>query len=226
MAKFNDLIRKLAANGKLNKTLAATVAAVGVGAVTPAQLYSASTSISPVLSQRDNYTMPNRTCNSTSNAMFLNYFRKLMGKEIVSDDVYLGSVLRRGDTIYHEVQTSTLLAYGLDTYWGNDANFARVRASLEAGYPVAVNILHRGSISQGTLRGGHVIVLRAIDTKRGVIKVTDPYGLLESNYQDYSKFEYEIRISNFEARWQGGYRMLTNTQARKFGLTDYPVRPE
>jgi Peptidase_C39 like family len=225
VARYNDLIRKLAANSNLNKTLIASVTAAGVGAVTPVQLYQASTNLSPVLSQRDNYTMPNRTCNSTANTMFLNYFRKSIGRQIVADDVYLASVLRRGDTIYHEVQTETLKAYGLDTYWGDDANWDRVRASLEAGYPVAVNILHRGDLN-GVLRGGHIITLRGVDLEKGTIKVTDPYGLLKSNYRDYSSFEYDLRISEFITRWQGGYRMLTNTQARKLELADYPMRPE
>lgn len=224
MAKFNDAIRKLVASGKAPKTLAATVAAIGVGAVTPNEIYKASTSISPVLSQRDNYTMPHRTCNSTSNAMFLNYFRRLMGKDLVADDIYLGSVLRRGDTIYHEVQTATLQAYGLDSYWSTSANFEQLAKSLENGYPVSVNILHRGSLT-GVLRGGHIIVLRAIDLKRGVIKVSDPYGNLKTDYKGGS-MEYEISVGEFNRRWQGGARYLTNVQARKFGLTDYPMRAE
>jgi hypothetical protein len=225
MAKINDAVRQLAANKQLTKTVAGLVAAIGIGTVTPAQIYQVSTSISPVLSQRDNYTMPHRTCNSTANAMVLNYYRKLMGKDVVADDVYLESVLRRGDTIYHEVQTEALKAYGLDTYWSTSSDWDRVQLALDAGYPVAVNILHRGNLN-GVLRGGHIITLRAIDLARGKIKVTDPYGLLASNYQDYSRFEYELSINEFKQRWQGGARFLTNVQARKFKLADYPVRGE
>lgn len=225
MAKFNELIRNLAKNSQLSRAAAATVAAIGVGAATPLQVANVSRSVSPSLSQRDNYTMPHRTCNSTSNAMFLNYFRVTLNRNLVADDVYLGSVLKRGDTIYHEIQTAALLAYGLDTYWDDNANMGRLTASLEAGYPVVVNILHRGIIGR-SLRGGHIILLRSIDTEKGTIQVSDPYGLLESDYKDYSKFDYTLRISDFEQRWQGGARYLTNTQARKLQLSDYSFRPE
>lgn len=175
-----------------------------------------SSAISPTLNQRDNYTMPHRTCNSSSNAMYLNFYRSFIGKPQVTDDVYLFSVLKRGDTIYHEVQTRTLIAYGLDTVWNDDENLDRVKSILRKGYPVVVNILHRGSVNQGTLRGGHIIVLRSYDGDK--FAVSDPYGILESNYNDYSKFTYYMSEAIFKARWQGGYRTISNKQAELFEI--------
>jgi uncharacterized protein YvpB len=177
-----------------------------------------SSKISPTLSQRDNFTMPHRTCNSTSNAMLLNFYRSFIGKPQVEDDVYLASVLKRGDTIYHEVQTASLDAYGLNTVWNIDKNLSRIKAILKNGYPVVVNILHRGSVTQGTLRGGHIIVLRSYDEKTKQFAVSDPYGLLESDYKDFSKFTYSMSENIFSKRWQSGYRTISNAQADKFGI--------
>jgi uncharacterized protein YvpB len=177
-----------------------------------------SSRISPTLSQRDNFTMPHRTCNSTSNAMMLNFYRMFIGKPQVEDDIYLASVLKRGDTIYHEIQTQALKAYGLDSVWNTDRNLSRVKAILKNGYPVVVNILHRGSITKGTLRGGHIIVLRSYDEKTKQFAVSDPYGLLESDYKDFSKFTYFMNENIFNSRWQGGYRTISNSQADIFKI--------
>jgi uncharacterized protein YvpB len=186
--------------------------------LTPKQEEIIHSAISPALSQRDNYTMPFRTCNSSSNAMFLNFYRPLLQKPKVTDDEYLASVLKRGDTIYHEVQTTTLKVYGLDTVWDDSGNEERLKKITSQGLPVVINILHRGSVLKGTLYGGHIIVVTNYDPIKKSFTVHDPYGLLESDYKDYSKLVYQEPENLLMARWQGGARYLSKTQTQKFNL--------
>jgi hypothetical protein len=58
----------------------------------------------PFYPQTDNYTMPDRTCNSSSCAMAA----KFLGANIKGDDEYLQIVLTHGDTTDHSAQTEAL----------------------------------------------------------------------------------------------------------------------
>ncbi len=156
-------------------------------------------------SQRDNYTMPHRTCCSSSNAMYLDWLLRVTGKAgLDSDNGYLKKVLANGDTIYHHVQSETIAEYGFKTKWMTDADLDFVEDLVDTGFPVVVNILHRGSTAKP--RGGHIIML--IARKNGYWLAHDPYGTLESQYS-VTRGEYS-RISEreFAIRWQGGYRIL------------------
>ena len=158
-------------------------------------------------SQRDNYTMPHRTCNSSSNAMYLDWLRRSVGRPALGgDNDYLKTLLAIGDTIYHENQTAALNKYGFRTAWRTDSNRANVDALLDAGFPVVVNILHRGSITNPT--GGHVIMLCGRRKSEGTYISHDPYGTLGSNYRDTNGKHAPISLRSFQARWQGGYRIL------------------
>jgi hypothetical protein len=158
-------------------------------------------------SQRDNYTMPHRTCNSTSNAMYLDWLRRAVGNPgLGKDDDYLRILLSFGDTIYHENQTSALEKYGFKTKWCTDSDNAKVDALLDAGFPVVVNILHRGTIDSP--RGGHVIMLCGRRKSEGTYISQDPYGTLGSGYTDTNGKFAPISKRSFDARWQGGYRIL------------------
>ncbi|MDJ0712888.1 MAG: C39 family peptidase [Prochloraceae cyanobacterium] len=156
-------------------------------------------------SQRDNYTMSHRTCNSSSNAMYLDWLLRVTGRpQLQSDDIYLKKVLEFGDTIYHGVQTSAIQEFGFRTKWMTDADLPFIEDLLDAGFPVVCNILHRGSLAAP--RGGHVILL--IGRKGGNFISHDPYGTLMSNYTNpdgaFSKIPREV----FKIRWQGCYRIL------------------
>jgi hypothetical protein len=158
-------------------------------------------------SQRDNYTMPHRTCNSSSNAMYLDWLRRSTGRPgLGGDGDYLRTLLTFGDTIYHENQTEALKKYGFSTAWLDDSNTERVNALLDAGFPVVVNILHRGSIDSP--RGGHVIMLCGRRKSEGTYISMDPYGTLGSDYSDPNGKYAPISKRSFDARWQGGYRVL------------------
>jgi hypothetical protein len=163
-------------------------------------------------SQRDNYTMPHRTCNSSSNAMYLDWLLAVTkGKRLGGDDGYLQKVLSIGDTTEHWVQTAALKGYGYSTKWCETKPINQRRelqyldALLTAGIPVVVNILHRGSKQRPT--GGHVIMLVGITATDYLAQ--DPYGTLDSNYSDSNGRLDGIDREEFLQRWQGGYRILT-----------------
>lgn len=156
-------------------------------------------------SQRDNVEQPLRTCNSTTNAMYLDWLLRVTGRPGMSgDQMYVNNVLRQGDTTRHDVQTSVIHDYGFSTKWMTDEDTPFVDALLEVGFPVVVNILHRGSMSKPT--GGHVILL--IGHTGSSYVAHDPFGTLMSNYTNYNGKHSSIPEQQFKARWQGGYRIL------------------
>lgn len=158
-------------------------------------------------SQRDNDVMPHRTCNSSSNAMYLNWLQRASGqsKVLTDDDVFVQSVLKRGDTIYHSVITEALKAYGFNTYWNTDGDYSKLKDIVSAGFVVPVNILHRGT--KRNPRGGHIISLVGYRQSGDWITM-DPYGTLDSGYTDVNGKHAFLSKADFEARWQGGSRYL------------------
>lgn len=133
----------------------------------------------PWFPQTDNYRDPERTCNSSSCAMCLEYFRPgtLPGKD--GDDIYLEVVFEYGDTTEHPVQTQALSHFGLNSAWHTDLDFEDVYRELEANRPVVIGILHRGTTEHPS--GGHMIVVRG-RTEEGDFIVNDPYGSLNDRY--------------------------------------------
>lgn len=194
--------------------------------LSPKQETKISQKVAPTQSQRDNRFQPHRTCCTTSNAMFLDFYVKLLpgrAEQKVLDDDYLTSVMKRGDTTDHSVQTRSLKAWGLDTVWRTNANRVLVKQITTEGLPVVVNILHRGRVGLngvGVLRGGHCVVLRNYDPVKKVFEVADPYGALASNYAQGSveAGNYTMSESEFFTRWQGGYRTLSAAQTTEFNL--------
>jgi hypothetical protein len=168
----------------------------------------------PFYSQRDNYTMPGRTCNSSSNAMLLTWLRLATYREpLSSDDVYLRKVLTLGDTIDHNVQTAALKHFGWSTKWmecydkkEQPKHVEYIDALLAAGFPVVVNIFHRGS--DNSPDGGHVICLIGKRRDSNNYIAHDPYGTLASGYTNTNGAYSKITHTQFAARWQGGYRVL------------------
>ena len=138
--------------------------------------------------------------------MYLNWLLDVTGKaSLDNDDGYLKKVLANGDTIYHDIQTKTIAEYGFKTKWMTDADLHFVEDLVDTGFPVVVNILHRGSTVAP--RGGHIIML--IGKKSGYWIAHDPYGTLESNYSVTDGKSSRISKKEFSARWQGGYRILS-----------------
>ena len=158
-------------------------------------------------SQRDNYRDPFRTCNSSSNAMYCDWLKRATGGNgLPGDNDFIKRVFRKGDTIYHGNQTAVLKEYGFDTKWMTDGDLPFVIDLLKAGFPVVVNILHRGSLSQPT--GGHVIMLNHYDVGAKMFSSRDPFGTLISQYQVHNGAHSPISLVVFKKRWQKGYRIL------------------
>ena len=156
-------------------------------------------------SQRDNYRDAGRTCNSSSNAMYLDWLCRVIGKPgLDGDNGYLRKVFSIGDSPQHWVQTKAINAYGFRTKWMTDKDTLFIKDLVKAGFPVVVNILHKGSIRNPS--GGHIIML--IDRKEEDWIAHDPWGTLKSHYQVHKGEYSRISEKEFNARWQGGYRTL------------------
>ena len=157
-------------------------------------------------SQRDNYTQPHRTCNSSANAMYLDWLLRATGKpQLPNDDEYLRKVLSYGDTTFHINQTRAISAWGFETTWATDANADLVAELLRLGFPVVVNIKHRGLPEKP--QGGHVIILIGLRGDDWIAH--DPYGSLNSKYRVTNGAYSKIADREFLSRWEGGYRLLT-----------------
>ena len=162
-------------------------------------------------SQRDNKRDQHRTCNASSNAMYLDWLMRATGKQglgvlpsgLLDDNGYVRTVFTFGDTTIHWVQSEAIKAYGFTTKWMTDRNYPFVIQLLEAGIPVVVNILHRGSTNAP--RGGHVICL--IGKQEQFLVSHDPYGTLRSDYTNHKGAYSTIPEWEFKIRWQGGYRI-------------------
>jgi predicted chitinase len=134
----------------------------------------------PWFPQTDNYRDSQRTCNSSSCAMCLEYFRPGTLPGTKGDDKYVEVVFQYGDTTDHNVQTQALSSFGLKSEWRTNLDFDDVYRELEAGRPMVLGILHRGT-TDSPVGGGHMIVVRGCND-HGDFIVNDPYGSLNDNY--------------------------------------------
>lgn len=154
----------------------------------------------PYYPQTDNYTQPERTCNSSSCAMALEYFKPGTLKGPKGDDAYIREVFAIGDTIDHTVQTKVLSDYGVESAFKYDLSFADLDKELAERRPVVLGILHRGPLHAP--RGGHMIVAIGKNDK-GQYICHDPYGDLYDGYTtnvyNGKAVVYEKHI--LEARW-------------------------
>jgi len=133
----------------------------------------------PYYPQTDNYTQPDRTCNSSACAMCLEFLKPgtLIGAK--GDDAYLKKVIAIGDSTDHAVQTRVLESYGVKSNFSYNLSFSDIDNSLSDGKPVVIGILHRGPLSAPT--GGHMLVVIG-KTSSGDYVVNDPYGSLNDGY--------------------------------------------
>lgn len=153
----------------------------------------------PYYPQTDNYTQPERTCNSSACAMALEYFRPGTLKGPKGDDEYIRKVFSIGDTTDHSVQTRVLKDYGVASSFNYNLSFADLDRELSNRRPVVIGILHRGSLHHPT--GGHMVVVIGKNEKGYICH--DPYGDL---YDGYTSSVYNGRSVIYEryvleARW-------------------------
>jgi uncharacterized protein YvpB len=153
----------------------------------------------PFYPQTDNYTQPERTCNSSSCAMCLEYFKPGTLPGAKGDDAYIRKVFSIGDTTDHAVQTKVLESYGIKSKFSYNLMFSDLDKQLSQGRPVIIGILHRGPISSP--RGGHMCVV--IGKKGEDYVVNDPYGNLNDGYTSsvYNGKGAVYKKSELKARW-------------------------
>lgn len=100
----------------------------------------------PFYLQTDNRYKPMRTCNTSSCAMVARF----LGASITTDDEYYQIVRQYGDTTDHGAQTQALNHIGIRSTWHTNLGFEQLDQSLEAGLPIVIGILHRGSLQSPT----------------------------------------------------------------------------
>lgn len=133
----------------------------------------------PFYPQTDNYTLPDSTCNSSSCAMALEFFKPGTLQGPKGDDAYLKKVLALGQSTDHNIQTKVLESYGVHSVWTQTLSFSDLDRELSQGKPIVIGILHRGTLSSPT--GGHIIIVIG-KTDQGDYIVNDPYGSLNNGY--------------------------------------------
>lgn len=125
----------------------------------------------PFYLQTDNRYEPMRTCNTSSCAMVARF----LGASITTDDEYYQIVRQYGDTTDHGAQTQALNHIGIRSTWHTNLGFEQLDQSLEAGLPIVIGILHRGSLQSPT--GGHMVVVIGRTESKDYI-CHDPFGSL------------------------------------------------
>jgi hypothetical protein len=152
------------------------------------------TKIPPFYPQTDNYTQPDRTCNSSSCAMALEYYKPgSLPPGPTGDNAYLKKVLAIGDSTDHEVQTKVLESYGLKSRFSYTMSFEDLDNELKQNKPVIIAILHRGTLSNP--KGGHIIIAYQ-KLENGNYRCHDPYGDL---YDGYTSSVYNGKSVIYEA---------------------------
>lgn len=131
----------------------------------------------PCFLQTDNAVQPDRTCNTSSNAMAA----KFLGASIGSDDQYFQIVSKYGDSTSMEAQTAALQEIGISSTHSANLDFDDLDRQLAAGKPITISIAHRGSEDAPNLQKWHVICVVG-RTPEGDYIVNDPYGSCLDGY--------------------------------------------
>ena len=154
----------------------------------------------PYYSQRDNQRDPLRTCFSSSCAMLLKYLKP---GSITSDDQYINTVFRHGDTTSPSAQLEALQDYGLSASFKQNGSWDDIDDLLERGIPIPIGVLHKGPVSNPS-GGGHwlVIIGRTADGKS--LYVNDPFGemsLVNGGYVNTKGAKLKYSKQNLGPRW-------------------------
>lgn len=139
------------------------------------------------------------TCNSSSCAMYLEFFRPDMLKD---DMPYVRAVFNAGfASTNHDHQTIMLKRCGVDSSFRYNASWQDLIDETDQGYPTTVGFYHRGPA--WAPRGGHVGLL--IDADENAVELLDPYGSLLYGYTKSVMEGYRVVYPRkiFEPRWIG-----------------------
>lgn len=142
---------------------------------------------------------PDNTCNSSSCAMYLEFFRP----EMIQDDMdYIRKMFDAGfQSTNHDHQNIMLKRFGVESVFRYNAHWDDLIQETNRGYPTTVGFYHRGPI--GKPRGGHVGTL--IDANEDWVEMLDPYGSLLDGYTTSVLNGYRVIYPRriFGPRWIG-----------------------
>ena len=154
----------------------------------------------PYYSQRDNQKDPMRTCFSSSCAMLL---KTLKPNSIKSDDQYINTVFKYGDTTSPSAQISALEDYGVSASFRQDGSWQDIEELLQRGIPVPIGILHKGPVSNPS-GGGHWLTVIGVTADKKALYVNDPFGdldLIRGTYAGTNGAKLKYSKQNLAPRW-------------------------
>ena len=170
----------------------------------------------PYYSQRDNLEEAHRTCNTSAHSMLVSFLKP--GAIAGDDDYYQRFVKGRFDSTNWGGHTTALRKLGIESVYRTDLSYKDLDRSLEAGYPMVMGVLHKGSLKYPT--GGHVIICCGRSADRSQYLFNDSWG---SGF-DYSNTNGDAVFyprSSLDARWVpgAGYgRIVLSVDGRSTGL--------
>ena len=154
----------------------------------------------PYYSQRDNKKDPLRSCFSSACAMLLKYVKP---SSITSDDEYMVTVYKYGDTTEPSAQVTALEQYGLNVEFRQDGGWSDIDSQLAKGFPIPIGVLHHGPVSKPS-GGGHWLTIIGRNEDNTAYVVNDPYGemdLLNGGYQNSNGSHLMYSKKNLGPRW-------------------------
>ena len=154
----------------------------------------------PYYSQRDNKKDPLRSCFSSACAMLLKYVKP---SSITSDDEYMVTVYKYGDTTEPSAQVTALEQHGLNVEFRQDGGWSDIDSQLAKGFPIPIGVLHHGPVSKPS-GGGHWLTIIGRNEDNTAYVVNDPYGemdLLNGGYQNSNGSHLMYSKKNLGPRW-------------------------
>lgn len=155
-------------------------------------------------SQLDSVTRHSmRMCFSSSCAMAIKFLKPeaLLGSN--ADDDYLRTVLKYGDTTIAGAQVKACADYGIEATYRQNGKFSDLFKEIDAGFPVATGILHKGPVTRPR-GGGHWMLMIGYTATHGIFH--DPYGELDNVNGGYVKVgdggkAVQYTLKNWGRRW-------------------------
>ena len=154
----------------------------------------------PYYSQRDNKKDPLRSCFSSACAMLLKYVKP---NSITSDDEYMVTVYKYGDTTEPFAQVTALEQHGLNVAFRQDGGWSDIDSQLAKGFPIPIGVLHHGPVSKPS-GGGHWLTIIGRNEDNTAYVVNDPYGemdLVNGGYQNSNGSHLLYFKKNLGPRW-------------------------
>jgi hypothetical protein len=129
----------------------------------------------PYFWQQDNGPEGWRQCQTSSIAMCLKY----LGIKNINDDIdYLRYVNKHGDTTTREAHFKALADLNVTASFKVNLDSQDIKEQIEKGKPVAVGILHHGTVEHPD-GGGHFVVISGYSDVESYWLVQDPFGKLD-----------------------------------------------